>query len=582
MRTMSDLRNVLRPLTSSVFVKCSAIMALTTLTVSFVLTQQAFQLSSETVVRSVQDTGRRAVTAGAGQMVDPVRFEAMQQIALTAERAIEDAGTLATSAVVLRADGTLLNTSGKAEGADFDLAVTLATEAAAQGSLQISDDGMVMAAPVMRGADQPVLGAFAMVWNAETPMAVLRTQLNKALAYGSAVFLLMLVVTTFLLRRIVGRPVAVLRNTISEVSRGNYDVESNLPRRKDEFGDMARQMSDLVKVLQTARTAEQNRQADQQEQSNVVRFLSKGLVALAEGVLTHKISDRFPDQYESLRENYNCAVESLRDAIQEVRTSADSIRSGADEIAAASESLSHRTETQAATLEQTAAALEELVSSVNSAADGARQVDETVKSANAMTEHNATIMKNAVSAMAEIEKSSDQIGEIIGVIDDIAFQTNLLALNAGVEAARAGTAGKGFAVVASEVRALAQRSSHAAQQIKSLISGSSLQVKTGAQLVEQAGTAMLEVVDRVQYISGLVSDIAHGASEQSLGINEINIGVTSLDQVTQQNAAMVEESSAATMMLNTDAQKLAELVAKFQLASEDALAQARPPVERAA
>ncbi|MGY9048333.1 MAG: methyl-accepting chemotaxis protein, partial [Rhodobacterales bacterium] len=287
--------------------------------------------------------------------------------------------------------------------------------------------------------------------------------------------------------------------------------------------------------------------------------------ALADGVLTHNISARFPAEYEALRENYNSAVDSLRTAISEVKSSAESIRSGADEINEASESLSHRTETQAATLEETAAALDELVTSVKSAADSARQVDDTVKAANAMTEPNAGLMKNAVTAMSEIEKSSEQIGEIISVIDDIAFQTNLLALNAGVEAARAGTAGKGFAVVASEVRALAQRSSGAAQQIKSLISGSSLQVKTGAQLVEQAGAAMLEVVDRVQYISGLVSDIAHGASEQSLGINEINIGVTSLDQVTQQNAAMVEESSSAAMVLSSDSQRLIQLVARFQL-----------------
>jgi methyl-accepting chemotaxis protein len=375
----------------------------------------------------------------------------------------------------------------------------------------------------------------------------------------------MLAVTVLILKYVIGRPVAQLKEAISEVSQGNYDVKIDLARRGDEFGAIARELSELTDVLRVARSAEEGRQASLQQQSDVVEFLSEGLVALADGVLTHTISERFPDEYEALRENYNSAVESLRKAISEVKSSADSIRSGADEISQSSESLSHRTETQAATLEQTAAALDQLVASVKSAADGARQVDETVKSANAMTEQNAGIMKSAVSAMAEIEKSSEQIGEIIGVIDDIAFQTNLLALNAGVEAARAGTAGKGFAVVASEVRALAQRSSGAAQQIKSLISGSSLQVKTGAQLVEQAGAAMLEVVDRVQYISGLVSDIAHGASEQSQGINEINIGVTSLDQVTQQNAAMVEESSAAAMMLSSDSQRLTQLVSQFSL-----------------
>ncbi|MVO18740.1 methyl-accepting chemotaxis protein, partial [Parasedimentitalea huanghaiensis] len=235
------------------------------------------------------------------------------------------------------------------------------------------------------------------------------------------------------------------------------------------------------------------------------------------------------------------------------------------EISQASDDLSQRTESQAATLEQTAAALEEMTTSVKSASEGARSVEGIVNEAKSEAEASGTVVQNAVSAMTEIEDSARHISQIISVIDDIAFQTNLLALNAGVEAARAGEAGRGFAVVASEVRALAQRSSDAAMEIKTLIGDSSKQVEQGVDLVGKAGTALNSIVERVSHISQLVSEMAVGTSEQSTGLGEINLGVTQLDQVTQQNAAMVEEATAASHLLNTDANKLAKLVSHFNI-----------------
>ncbi len=559
------LRDRIGLISASVFLKCSAIMCLSTLVVALVLVYEAFSISNAVTERAVQDTALKTVQSRAVPLYDAMRFNAQDRIVDLLDRSVKGAVELGVLGLVMGSDGTIVTASGDTGDARYAEAVALAKAAMADGGKRMSEDRFVIAVPLQRSEGQDTLGAIAMVWTAEPAIAALDGEKLIAVTFGAMVFAVMLVVTVFILRHVIGRPVWQLKEALSQVTQGNYDVRIDLVRRRDEFGAIARELSGLTDVLRVARAAEEARQADLHKQSDVVHFLSEGLVALAEGVLTYTISEPFPDEYEALRGNYNSAVESLRKAITEVKSSADSIRSGADEISQSSENLSHRTETQAATLEQTAAALDELVASVKSAADGARQLDETVKSANAMTEQNARIMKNAVTAMAEIEKSSEQIGEIIGVIDDIAFQTNLLALNAGVEAARAGTAGKGFAVVASEVRALAQRSSGAAQQIKSLISGSSLQVKTGAQLVEQAGAAMLEVVDRVQYISGLVSDIAHDASEQSQGINEINIGVNSLDQVTQQNAAMVEESSAAAMMLSSDSQRLTQLVAQFGL-----------------
>ncbi|EPX81829.1 methyl-accepting chemotaxis protein McpD [Salipiger mucosus DSM 16094] len=348
------------------------------------------------------------------------------------------------------------------------------------------------------------------------------------------------------------------------VAEGDYEAEVPMRERADEFGRIAGHLSHLTGALRDGRAAEAARGRAHEAQARVVRHLTEGLDALASGTLTHAISDSFPDEYETLRANYNRAVESLHGAMVEVGAGAANIRSSAEEIARGSDDLSRRTETQAATLEQTAAALEQLLGSVREAADKAQQARGRVEAASDLADRNGAVMRQAVEAMGGIERSSGQISEIIGVIDDIAFQTNLLALNAGVEAARAGASGKGFAVVASEVRALAQRSSEAAQQIKALISGSADQVKDGVQLVERAGAALDDVVATVREVSGLVSAIAEVSAEQAQGLNEINTGVSNLDRVTQQNAAMVEQTTAASHMLRSDSGALSQLMEQFE------------------
>mgnify|MGYP005748576483 FL=1 len=354
-----------------------------------------------------------------------------------------------------------------------------------------------------------------------------------------------------------------LGNQMTQIANGDYTVDVTESRRNDEIGDIGRRLVDFRTKLEIAAEQEETRKQGQARQQIVIDELGRGLARLAQGDMSRPINSAFDPQYEGLREAFNETLRILSEAISEVKNAAGSISHGAVEISQASDDLSNRTENQAATLEETAAALDELTASVKSAADGARSVETIVLEAQAEAEQSGKIVGDAIAAMTEIEKSSEHISQIIGVIDDIAFQTNLLALNAGVEAARAGEAGKGFAVVASEVRALAQRSSEAAKEIKALISGSAKQVEHGVDLVGGAGKALANIVQRVTHISDLIRGIAKGSSEQAIGLGEINIGVNQLDQVTQQNAAMVEEATAASHVLKRDAERLQDLVSRF-------------------
>ncbi|MEL7105051.1 MAG: HAMP domain-containing methyl-accepting chemotaxis protein [Pseudomonadota bacterium] len=321
--------------------------------------------------------------------------------------------------------------------------------------------------------------------------------------------------------------------------------------------------NDITQAEENAKLAEAERARMQEDQAMVVEGLRVGLAGLSKGKVNNRINDPFPSEYEGLRKDFNEAVSQLDEAMVAVVQNATSIRSEANEITSAADDLSRRTEHQAATLEETAAALTEITRSVGSASKGADEANRVVSDARKNAEESGGVVREAVEAMGEIENSSDQISKIISVIDDIAFQTNLLALNAGVEAARAGEAGRGFAVVASEVRALAQRSSDAAREINDLISRSGSQVKRGVALVGNAGDALERIVSSVSGIAEHVSAIAASSSEQSAALDEINSAMSQLDQVTQQNAAMFEETTAASHALTSEAETLFKTMGRF-------------------
>jgi methyl-accepting chemotaxis protein len=312
---------------------------------------------------------------------------------------------------------------------------------------------------------------------------------------------------------------------------------------------------------QAKKNAEENQQA--------ISVLLQAIAALADGDLTHRIHAQLPERTDVLKRDFNTATERLQGILANVASAIHSMLNGSGNISNATDDLSKRTEQQAGSLEQTAAALEEITATVQKTASSAKELTSLTNKARSAAEESGAVVSSAVHAMSEIEKSSGQIGQIIGVIDEIAFQTNLLALNAGVEAARAGEAGKGFAVVAQEVRELAQRSATAAKEIKALVTTSSQQVEQGVALVGRTGTALESIGSEINNIAQLIGDIANSAQEQSTGIHEINSAVSQMDRMTQQNASMVQETATASATLSDQVTQLAELVNSFKLGTAD-------------
>ena len=321
----------------------------------------------------------------------------------------------------------------------------------------------------------------------------------------------------------------------------------------------------LDELAEARRVAQAEKERVEAQQRSAMALLAEALDLLAKGNLQNRLGNDLPGEYAAMADNFNRAVESLRQAVANVGATSRSIVAGVEGIAGAADNLARRTETQAASLEESSAALHELTENVKLTADSASRASSVVKETQAEAHRTEGVVADAVGAMQKIQGSSASIAEIIGVIDEIAFQTNLLALNAGVEAARAGDAGRGFAVVAQEVRGLAQRSASSAREIKELIRTSTEHVESGVSLVGAAGSAISNMVGRIKEINGLMVSIAAAAAEQSQGISQVSIAVTEMDQITQQNAAMVEETSAEAQHLKEEAAELGQRLAGFQI-----------------
>ncbi len=378
--------------------------------------------------------------------------------------------------------------------------------------------------------------------------------------------------------RSIAKPIRAMTDSMHALAGGNLDVTVAGANRSDEIGRMAaavevfREASRERARLQLldAEVAERNRRAAAEaeqaarEQEAASTAFSQTLGRFLEGDLTARVEAEVSSAYASIKRDLNAGLERVRGLLAGIKVGMGAIRTSTTEIASAAEDLSRRTESQAANLEETAAAVEEITATVKAAADGSSHARQVVSTTKLDAERSGEVVGRAVQAMSAIQASSRQINQIIGVIDEIAFQTNLLALNAGVEAARAGEAGRGFAVVATEVRALAQRSAEAARQIKDLISASTTQVNQGVDLVGETGKALERIVTGVAEINDLVAAIASGAAEQSTGLAQVNVAIVQIDKITQQNAAMVEETTAAARTLATQAEEVAVQADRFR------------------
>jgi len=405
------------------------------------------------------------------------------------------------------------------------------------------------------------------------------------LQLGAAMLALLIIAPVMLMvSRSIVQAINSLRATMVGLTEGRLDIAVEGQQRGDEIGAMAVAVEsfkqaaiDRKRLEAEAAAARIDQEQAKQRQAALdnakaedlrafVGVVEVGFERLSAGDLTVRMAEPVAAEFEPIRAKFNDSVAKLEDAIGNVVTSIGSIRSGLSEINTASNDLAQRTEQQAANLEETVAALGEVTTAVNETAEGAGKAQTAASSARGKAQKGGEIVGQAVAAMSQIEKSSEQINQIISVIDEIAFQTNLLALNAGVEAARAGEAGKGFAVVAQEVRGLAQRSAEAAKEIKTLIATSRSQVESGVELVTASGKSLDEIVAEVSSMAELISTIAVSAKEQATSLREVSGAADQMDKVTQQNAAMVEQATAASQTLTNETEELANAMAQFKTA----------------
>ncbi|CAN7319964.1 methyl-accepting chemotaxis protein [Bosea sp. LjRoot237] len=413
---------------------------------------------------------------------------------------------------------------------------------------------------------------------------------TQAIILGTIAAALVLgLIAAFIVGRTTALPLRRLRDAMLKLAAGDYEVAITGLSRRDEIGQMAQAVqvfkeNGLSVQRLEAETSEGRAEAERQnlaitrqreeaasaqaslltEQREVVGLLAEALARLSQGDLTVRIEDAVASDYETLKQDFNTAIERLAATVDAIKATSIEVATAGREITSGADDLSKRTEEQASSLEESAATTEELAASVKAAAGASRQAAQLSQDASGVARKGGAIVDDAVQAMTRIEEASRKISDITSVIDEIAFQTNLLALNAAVEAARAGDAGRGFAVVASEVRILAQRSSEAAKDISALIRTSNMQIGDGVELVRSAGAVLGQIVEASQRVAATVTEVSSAAAEQASGIDEMSQTIAHMDEMTQQNAALAEESAASATALGQQIERLNALVAAFR------------------
>ncbi|PIE12285.1 MAG: chemotaxis protein [Rhodobacterales bacterium] len=547
-----------------------ALLSFVGISLSFVLVM-IVELSSQRSFMNgfVRQNATSTTALLAKQISGAVQFHRSAQVEGVFDAYSSEGGTEISAVIVTDASGRII--LRRSELVDPGEVAALANEFAegTETALRYGENGRLLTtAPVHFGNQNMLVGRVAIEWDLSSIRSSLISKALVLVASAAVIAALSIWLMMWAISRILSRPLEAMIKSMEDILGQNYDTIIPGTERKDEIGKMARSLAVFRDSLTKDHKLRMEHAEDERAKSALFDHLGDNIALIVNGDLTPRVdiglAKGMDEKYINICHDSNRLLDRFEQIITHVAISAENVRANALEISEVANDQSRRSEAQAATLEESAGALKELTTSVSSTAENAAQADKFIAHNRKQAEMSGDVVRRTVKAMEKIQTSSAQITEIIGVIDDIAFQTNLLALNAGVEAARAGDAGRGFAVVASEVRALAQRASHSASEIKDLISKSGQHVSEGGELVAETGAALETIISQVSRVSELVSSIAVSAHAQSTSLQEISAGVNELDKVTQQNVAVTEETSASSQSLSSEANKLMSVLDQFR------------------
>ncbi|MBY6138461.1 methyl-accepting chemotaxis protein [Leisingera daeponensis] len=556
----SPRRRPFRSLNLRIALLVTLFALLTALPLAF-LAGQRLQTQALDALRVLQ---HELTTMAAKEIEQPMKLGFSGTVENQIQHVIERAASSFAYAKAMKSDGVVMAEAGRLPQ---DRAAAL-TDAALQvietGSPWRSADGYTLIYPVLSKKGS-LRGALIMSWDPAPVLAAVNAGLRRDAALGALILAAAMASCLLILKRLLGWPMQELAAALERITGGDYSTALQAASRQDELGRIARRIAMLQDTLAEGRAAAEAREADRKAQAKAVDQLRAGLGALARRDLSCRMDQPLAGTYEPLRRDFNSAVSSLAGLLAQVLGTASAVLARSERIEAGSDGLSRRISSQSQELESLSRALSTLTVSLSSAADGVREVNGLASGAVQEAGASGSVVKNAVAAMTGIEQSAGRIETITGVIDDIAFQTNLLALNAGVEAARAGEAGKGFAVVASEVRALAQRSSHAATEIKELITSATRHIQKGVSEVNNTGEVLTRIIARIDGISARVATSAERFTRDSQALEGLSRNLSSLGATTRDNTGIVAQTVQSVGELRGDAGELRTLAAAFQL-----------------